>query len=187
LKIAHILPQAWVGMACPVLQINDVATALASCRQGGDAQGMHGDSGIEAKPLRQSLDHKFVVFAGHVHNYQRSVPLRFLPEGERDKNGKVNRKFTLDLAFDGGSNTRPTGVIHIVAGGGGAVLYGPGLEKSVAQLHKEHGDNYGNYAAKMVTDRHTFVVMDLTPERLQLWALAADREDVDRIIVTKQK
>ena len=47
-----------------------------------------------------------VVFSGHVHNYQRTYPLRFTPE--KDRNGKPVRdqnkvpgRWTLDKAFDG--------------------------------------------------------------------------------------
>src|SRR5262249_55665702 len=108
-----------------------------------------------------------LAVAGHVHNYQRSVPIKFAPSGGRDKKGKVNGKFTLDKAFDGAENTRPDGVIHVVAGGGGATLYGPGLDKTAAQLHKDHGANYADYTAAMVTDRHTFVTLDLAPGRLE--------------------
>ena len=128
-----------------------------------------------------------VTFAGHVHNYQRSVPIKFAPEGGRDKKGRVNGKFTLDRIFDGIENTRPQGVIHIVAGGGGASLYGPGLEQTAAALQKEHAANYANYTSKMVADRHSFVLLDLASDRLVLRAIDTNGEELDRIIVTKGK
>ena len=54
-----------------------------------------------------------VVFNGHVHNYQRSYPLRFAPaprdsgasvsdkDGKTTKTRHVDGKFTLDKSFDG--------------------------------------------------------------------------------------
>jgi acid phosphatase type 7 len=128
-----------------------------------------------------------LAFGGHVHNYQRGVPLKFAPEGERDKKGRVYGKFTLDEDFDGVQNTQPKGVIHFVAGGGGASLYGPGLEKVVPVLKKEHAGNYANYTAKMVADQHTFVVLDVAPERLEVRAVGAKGDELDHITITKGK
>jgi acid phosphatase type 7 len=68
-----------------------------------------------------------VVFNGHVHNYQRSVPLKF-DIAETEKPGKiawkdlagkeVAGKFSLDTNFDGITRTRPKGIIYIVSGAG---------------------------------------------------------------------
>jgi hypothetical protein len=128
-----------------------------------------------------------MTFGGHVHNYQRTVPLKFLPEGEKDKKGRVNGKFTLDTAFDGVKNTRPEGVVHVVAGGGGATLYGPGLDKTVDFLKKENGSNYADYTARLVADEHSFVVLDLSPDRLELRALGANGKEIDHVTITKQR
>jgi len=127
-----------------------------------------------------------MVFTGHVHNYQRTVPLKFAPSSpKRDKKGRVDGTFTLDKTFDGESNTRPNGVIHIVAGGGGATLYGPGIEKTAPLLKREHGDNYADYTARMVVDRHSYVAIDLTPEKLTLRAIDVDGKPIETISVTK--
>jgi hypothetical protein len=128
-----------------------------------------------------------LTFGGHVHNYQRTVPLKFAPRQSMDKKAKVDGQFTLDTTFDGIKNTRPSGVIHIVAGGGGASLYGPGLDKTVEYLHKEFGDNYGNYTARMVADEHSFVVLDLSPDRLHLRAIGINGNELDQITITKSK
>ena len=57
---------------------------------------------------------------------------------------------------------RPNGIIHIVAGGGGASLYGPGLDKTAEALKKDYGpDNYVDFTARMVVDKHSFVVLDI--------------------------
>ena len=77
-----------------------------------------------------------LVFNGHVHNYQRSYPLRFVPDkqgtllvGGRDgktvRGRVVNGRWTLDKSFDGRTDTTPDGVIYIVTGAGGQKLYNP--------------------------------------------------------------
>jgi len=127
-----------------------------------------------------------VVFSGHVHNYQRTVPLTFAPASpKRDKMGRVDGTFALDRVFDGEKNTRPSGIIHVVAGGGGASLYGPGLEKTAVTLKKEHGDNYADYTAKMVVDRYSFVILDVTAETLKLRAIDSNGKVIDEMSITK--
>ena len=98
-----------------------------------------------------------VVFAGHVHNYQRSKPLRFTPNpAVRDARGRVNGDFVFDDEFDGVTKTTPKGVIHIVTGGGGATLYNAKeFDKTVAQLAKDNPGNYVPLTAKYVADKHS--------------------------------
>ena len=70
-----------------------------------------------------------IVFAGHVHNYQRTYPLTFAPDNfgsqlvagaNNIRTGKtVNGRWTLDKDFNGKKNTKPNGVIYIVTGAGG--------------------------------------------------------------------
>jgi acid phosphatase type 7 len=55
-----------------------------------------------------------VVFAGHIHNYQRTHPMR--AQGD---------KWELDRTFDGKSVTRPNGTIYMIGGTGGAEPYDP--------------------------------------------------------------
>lgn len=127
-----------------------------------------------------------LVFNGHVHNYQRSAPLRFAPAtGKRDKRGRVDGEFTLDRAFDGEANRRPQGIIHIVAGGGGATLYSKSLEKTAESLKKDHGANYADFTARHVADRHSFVMIDLSPTELSLRAIDQAGDEVDRIAISK--
>ena len=128
-----------------------------------------------------------LTFSGHVHNYQRSVPLKFAPDDKGMVRGKVNGQFALDLQFDGVKTTKPNGVIHIVAGGGGASLYGPSPEKVAEGLKKLHGDNLAPFTAKAVVEQHSFVVLDLTPEKLSLRAIGIDGKDIDAIVIEKGK
>jgi predicted phosphodiesterase len=128
-----------------------------------------------------------VVFGGHVHNYQRSKPLRFTPNpAVRDKRGRVNGIFALDEEFDGNTNTTPQGVIHIVSGGGGAALYSSNdFAKTVAKLAHENIGNWAPFTAKYVADRHSFSLVELSRERFTLRQISADGEEVDRFTITK--
>ena len=71
-----------------------------------------------------------VVFAGHVHNYQRTFPLRFTVDVWSDgrplrDQDRVPGRWILDKSFDGQSHTHPQGVIYLVTGAGGNTLYNP--------------------------------------------------------------
>ena len=127
-----------------------------------------------------------MTFAGHVHNYQRTVPLKFAPGPRGEKKGKVDGVFTLDTLFDGKMNTVPRGIINIVSGGGGASLYGPGLDKTAETLRRVHGANYADFTAKMVVDQHSFVQLDIAPDRLELRAISVTGDELDRIAITKK-
>ena len=127
-----------------------------------------------------------VAFAGHVHNYQRSVPMRFTPNPpKRLPNGLVNGEFKLDTKFDGVAHTQPDGVIHIVTGGGGGTLYKGDLNKNSEYFKTQPAGNWVPYTAKFVADRHSFTVIDLTTDRLQLRALDLTGKEIDRIEITK--
>lgn len=128
-----------------------------------------------------------VVFAGHVHNYQRSKPLRFTPNpAVRDARGRVNGDFVFDDEFDGVTKTTPKGVIHIVTGGGGATLYNAKeFDKTVAQLAKDNPGNYVPLTAKYVADKHSFSLIELSPEELVLKQISLDGQEVDRWRITK--
>ncbi len=126
-----------------------------------------------------------IVFAGHVHNYQRSYPLLFKPEGKRNSKGRVDGTFTIDKSFDGDKNTNPKGVIHIVAGGGGATLYQPGLDKTAISLKEDFEDNYADFTAKMVADFYSFVSMDISRTKLAIRVLNQDGSELDRFNITQ--
>jgi len=127
-----------------------------------------------------------VVFAGHVHNYQRSKPLRFKPRDptRREPRGTVTGTFTLDEKFDGITNTRPDGIIHIVSGGGGAHLYATN-EKTIEAVKKANGPNWGPFTAKYFSEAHCFTVVEVTPMQFHLRALTDKGEPVDEITIDK--
>lgn len=126
-----------------------------------------------------------LVLAGHVHNYQRSFPLRFEPNPEGpDKRGRVNGKLSLDDNFDGVTRTKPRGIIHVVSGGGGAKLYSVDLAKTVEILKKEHSENYQPLTAKYVPD-HGFTLIDLNADSLKVRQINAEGREVDNFLMTK--
>jgi len=60
-----------------------------------------------------------LVFNGHEHNYQRTLPLRALPPVTASPASPAAPAVAVDTAFDGRTNTVPDGVIHLVEGAGG--------------------------------------------------------------------
>ena len=127
-----------------------------------------------------------VVFAGHVHNYQRSKPLHFTPVGGRDARGRINGDLRVDEKFDGVKNTTPDGIIHIVSGGGGASLYSVDFAKTVEALKKEHGANYVPLTAKYA-GQHSFSLVDLTATMFTLRQIAIGGEEIDRFTISKTR
>ena len=128
-----------------------------------------------------------LVFAGHVHNYQRSKPLRFTPNpAVRDARGRVNGDFVFDEEFDGVTKTEPRGIIHVVSGGGGAPLYNAkDYDKTVAQLAKDNPGNYVPLTAKYIADKHSFSLIELSPAELVLKQISIDGVEIDRVRITK--
>ena len=127
-----------------------------------------------------------VVFAGHVHNYQRSKPLHFTPNPPtRDPRGRVNGTFSFDTTFDGITKTKPDGIIHIVSGGGGATLYKTDFAKTVAKMTAETPENYQPLTEKFTADQHSFSLVDLTPTTFEMRQLSIKGEELDHFKITK--
>jgi uncharacterized repeat protein (TIGR01451 family) len=60
-----------------------------------------------------------IVFNGHEHNYQRSLPIRALPGADAAPTKSGPPVVAVDTAYDGVENTVPDGVLYIVEGTGG--------------------------------------------------------------------
>ena len=129
-----------------------------------------------------------IVFNGHVHNYQRSFPMSFIPDrngtllvGGRDnktiRGRVVMGKWTLDKTFDGKSNTQPKGVIYIITGAGGQALYNP--------EQNNDPDSWQKFTDKFISIIHSITVVDVNGKELKLRQLAADGKELDSIIITK--
>ncbi len=130
-----------------------------------------------------------LVFSGHVHNYQRSYPLRFDPsagnsaapiigkDGKLVKSRHVDGTFTLDRSFNGQSNTTPKGIIYIVTGAGGQHLYDPQQQDDPA--------SWQPFTVKHISKLHSLTVADVDGSTLPVRQLTADGDEVDRFVVTK--
>jgi hypothetical protein len=123
-----------------------------------------------------------VVFCGHVHNYQRTYPLRF--EVERDRDNKpirrkelVGGRWTLDRLFDGITRTRPEGVIYLVTGAGGASLYNP--------EQQDDPTTWKEFTQKFVSKIHSLTVAEVDGSRLIVRQVSLRGEEIDRFAVTK--
>ena len=123
-----------------------------------------------------------VVFNGHVHNYQRSFPLRFV--ADRGADGRMARdtdlvpgRWALDKAFDGIENTRPDGVIYLVTGGGGAGLYNP--------EQQDQPSTWQPFTDKFISKVHSFTVADVAGQTLTVRQVSVDGEELDRFVVTR--
>ena len=123
-----------------------------------------------------------VVFNGHVHNYQRSFPLRFVADRGEDGRMVRNRdlvpgKWTLDKVFDGKTKTRPEGVIYLVTGAGGAGLYNP--------EQQDKPETWQAFTDKYVAKVHSITVADVVGKTLTVRQVSADGAELDRFAVTK--
>jgi hypothetical protein len=131
------------------------------------------------------LEHRGVdiVFSGHVHNYQRTRPLKFLARPAPDRTFKtasayvVDGDFEIDDAFDGVSDTTPEGVLYIVTGAGGAGAYDPDQTDNVP--------TWQPYTMKLVSDVYSFTVVDVEGSRLTLKQISEQGDELDRIVISK--
>lgn len=133
-----------------------------------------------------------MVLSAHEHNYQRTLPLKFKPA--RDETGKnyivseeggVDGKFELDHKFDGKTNTKANGIIHIITGAGGAVLYDPELTDNPDLWQKGTPENWAPYTVKFVSNRHSFTIIETNGKELNLRQMDAEGNTFDEIRITK--
>ena len=122
-----------------------------------------------------------IVFSGHVHNYQRTYPLRFKLSdvaGGRTKPGELlGGTFVLDRAFDGRTVTRPQGVVYLVTGAGGANLYDP--------AQQDDPGSWQEFTCKFVSQVHSVTVADVAGRTLTVRQVSADGDELDRFEMTK--
>ena len=123
-----------------------------------------------------------IVFCGHVHNYQRTHPLRFVAAKAADgkavaSDGHVAGRWTLDTVYNGITRTCPNGIIYIVSGAGGARLYN----------REQHNDaaSWQGFTAKFIANTHSLTIVDVAAERLTLRQVSDAGEELDRFIVTR--
>jgi predicted phosphodiesterase len=131
------------------------------------------------RPLSPLLEKYGVdlVLAGHVHNYQRTAPLRFKPAKIGLRGQPVDGVFTVDEAFDGKTVTRARGIVHVVTGAGGAELYDPWQTDAKA--------SWQAWTRTFISDRYSFTVLDVVGKTLKLRQLDTEGRELDAITLTK--
>jgi acid phosphatase type 7 len=123
-----------------------------------------------------------VVFSGHVHNYQRSYPLRFRPaaassSGTETKSRRVDGQWMLDKKFNGQTDTTPQGVIYVITGAGGQHLYNPEQQDDPA--------SWQEFTFKHVSKVHSLTVADIDGTTLTIRQLTPAGDEVDRFVIAK--
>jgi 3',5'-cyclic AMP phosphodiesterase CpdA len=133
-----------------------------------------------------------LVLAGHVHNYQRSFPLKFELKldstGRRyvvTPEGRVDGTFTLDEKFDGATNTKPNGIVYVVSGSGGARLYDGQLTNNPELWKHDLPTNWVPFTAKLVSDIHSFTRIETDGKKLVLKQMDVKGNTFDQITITK--
>lgn len=122
-----------------------------------------------------------MVFSGHVHAYQRSLPLTFKPDAAakitQSRRGEVNGSFSLDKAFDGIKVTKAKGIIYVISGAGGAELYNTNQD--------DKPETWQPFTKIMVSDRYSFTVLDLNGKHAELHQLGEDGREIDHFVLTQ--
>ncbi len=132
-----------------------------------------------------------LVLTGHEHNYQRSVPLKFNPKMDETGNhyviseGKVDGAFTLDENFNGTTSTRPKGIIYIVSGAGGGVLYDKELSDRPDLWKHEPPGNWVPFTTKLISNVHSFTWIETNGKTLTLKQIDVNGKVIDEIKITK--
>ena len=124
-----------------------------------------------------------IAFTGHIHTYARTQPVRFTPDpaglarlDPQTQQGELKGRLVWDPRFDGRMWTRARGVIHIITGGGGAYLH---LKGKAARLRPKP------YVAKVISQEHSFSLLDIRGRRLVFRQLGVQGEELDRFVLTK--
>lgn len=124
-----------------------------------------------------------MTLTGHVHNYQRTLPLTFEPAPDARSGldargrGPVKGVLHLDSTFDGARVTKAHGIIHIVTGAGGGELY------DTAQGGQR--DTWQPFTRTFVSDRHSCSMLDIQGRRLEFRQIDQEGHVIDRFVLTK--
>jgi 3',5'-cyclic AMP phosphodiesterase CpdA len=134
----------------------------------------------QMRPLSPIFEagHVDVVFSGHVHNYQRSFPLTFAPDGSpAGPKGEIAGEWKLDKAFGDGATAKPHGVIYIVSGAGGAGLYNPEQQTDPT--------SWQTFTNKFVSQVHSLSLVDVEGKTFKLKQVSENGDVVDSFRIAK--
>jgi 3',5'-cyclic AMP phosphodiesterase CpdA len=123
-----------------------------------------------------------VVFAGHVHNYQRSFPLTFVAKPQADgkmisAKGEVDGDWKLDKSFGDGSAAKPKGVIYIVSGAGGAGLYDPEQQADPK--------SWQPFTDKFFSEVNSMTVVDINGKEFKMRQVSSTGKELDSFRIKK--
>ncbi len=129
-----------------------------------------------------------IVFNGHVHNYQRSFPMKFAPakngtlltggkDGKTIRGRVVPGLWALDKNFNGQTNTKANGVIYIVTGAGGRDLYNPEQEA--------RPETWQPFTNKFISIVHSLTVADVKGNSIIIQQLTAEGKVLGSFTITK--
>jgi 3',5'-cyclic AMP phosphodiesterase CpdA len=123
-----------------------------------------------------------LVLSGHVHNYQRTYPLKFAattyPDGHApEPSTPVDGKITIDHAYDGTAKTRPNGVIYLVTGAGGADLYD--------EDQTDAESTWQPFTTKFIANIHSLTVVDIDSKTATVRQIDADGKELDRFVIAR--
>jgi hypothetical protein len=126
-------------------------------------------------------NHVDVVFSGHVHNYQRTRPIKFTISKEPDDSAipdshLVDGRVDIDQIFDGETNTKPNGVIYVVTGCGGASL--------VEADTPDYTNHVQQFTAK-VFPQFSYTQCDINGKTLLVQQLDPTGKVLDKFEITK--
>ena len=122
-----------------------------------------------------------IVFSGHIHNYQRTYPLKFAaktyPDGHAPEPAHpVDGTWTLDQTYDGATRTHPDGVIYLTTGAGGAKLYDVG--------QTEHPESWKPFTTRFVSNVHSLTQVDVSATAVKVEQISAGGASVDSFVIT---
>jgi acid phosphatase type 7 len=112
-----------------------------------------------------------IVFAGHVHNYQRTYPLHFKPEA-MDAKGMIGGQ--LDFA-GAGVAPHPGQITYITSGAGGAHLTGTQISLTP--------DKWQPFTEKFIAKTHSFSLCEVNGNKLAVKQISEDGAVLDEFSV----
>ena len=117
-----------------------------------------------------------VVFSGHVHNYQRTYPIKVGAKAGASVEELNKDDWSIDTTYNGTTHTKPKGIVYIVDGGGGNALYDTKMNG--------HREMWKPFQANYISE-FCFSLVSITKNRFELRQVDKDGKEIDRIAIDK--
>ncbi|HEY9677059.1 MAG TPA: metallophosphoesterase [Drouetiella sp.] len=115
-----------------------------------------------------------IVFAGHVHNYQRTYPLHFQP-GQMDSKGLVPGIFEIASK---GTAPHEGEIVYITTGGGGGHLSGGTISQTPS--------GWQPFTDRFIANTHSFTLCEVDGGNLSATQISEDGTVLDRFSVANR-